>query len=94
MSTVALLGFGRFGRALGSLLEDAGVPYRALDPESDVPASRRASSLLDLSAGADLIVLAVPVPLLREALVDLRPFLRPDQLVLDVGSVKLRPTMP
>jgi prephenate dehydrogenase len=89
---VGLLGFGRFGRALGSLLSEAQVPYRALDPAVTVPESVRASGPGDLLAGANLVVLAVPVPRTREALESLRPHLRPDQVVLDVGSVKVHPS--
>ena len=36
-------------------------------------------------------MLAVPVPRTREALESLRPHLGPDQVVLDVGSVKVHP---
>jgi prephenate dehydrogenase len=39
----------------------------------------------------DLLVLAMPVPALEGALRDLRPHLRPDHLVFDVGSVKVGP---
>ena len=35
--------------------------------------------------------MAVPVPRIRSALVDLRPHLAPGQIVLDVGSVKVGP---
>ncbi len=88
---VALLGYGRFGRALGSLLTESGMGFRALDPHADVPASHRAASLPELVAGADIVVVAVPVPRLHSVLEDLRPHLRPSQLVLDVGSVKVKP---
>jgi prephenate dehydrogenase len=90
MTQVALIGFGRFGRALGSLLEEAGIGYRALDPFSEVPASRRASSYAELLSGAELVVVATPVPQMRVVLGELRPHLRPSQLVLDVGSIKVK----
>jgi len=88
---VALLGFGRFGRALATLLGDAGIPYRALDPSASVPAAARATTLPELVSGASFVVLAVPVPRTREALESLRPHLGPGQIVLDVGSVKVHP---
>jgi prephenate dehydrogenase len=88
---VALLGFGRFGRALGSLLGDAGISYRALDPRAAVPMAARAATLPELVSDASFVVLAVPVPSTREALESLRPHLSPGQIVLDVGSVKVRP---
>jgi len=88
---VALLGFGRFGRALGSLLSEARVAYRALDPAVTVPEAVRAPALPELIDGASLVVLAVPVPRTREALESVRPHLGRDQVVLDVGSVKVHP---
>ncbi|MFL5354252.1 prephenate dehydrogenase/arogenate dehydrogenase family protein [Archangium sp.] len=89
--TVAIVGYGRFGRALGSLLEAAGIAYRAMDPVADIPEPHRAGSLRELLAGAELIVVAVPVPRMRELLEAMRPLLRPEQLVMDVGSVKVKP---
>jgi prephenate dehydrogenase len=91
METVALLGYGRFGRAFGSLLSEAGIGYRALDPLVPVPEPHRAASVAELVAGAEYVVVAVPVPRMRAALEALRPHLKPSQLVLDVGSVKVRP---
>jgi prephenate dehydrogenase len=89
---VAILGYGRFGRALGQLLAEAGVTHRALDPHADVPAEYRAASLRDLVAGATFVVVAVPVDRMRAALSDLAAHVGPHQIVLDVGSVKVRPT--
>ena len=86
---IALLGYGSFGRTLGSLMADAGIDYRALDPMADIPAPHRASALPELLAGAGLVVLAVPGP--RAVLEELRPLLEPSQLVVDVGSVKVKP---
>jgi prephenate dehydrogenase len=90
-SEVAILGYGRFGRALGQLLGEAGVGHRAHDPVTEVPQEFRADSLGELVSGASFVVVAVPVPRIRSALTDLRPHLRPGQVVLDVGSVKVGP---
>jgi prephenate dehydrogenase len=91
--TVALLGYGRFGRSLGQLLADGGIAHRAYDPLAAIAPEHRATSLRDLTAGATFVVIAVPVPRLRAALVDLRPYLDRSQVVLDVGSVKVRPAV-
>ncbi|WP_279343019.1 prephenate dehydrogenase/arogenate dehydrogenase family protein [Geothrix paludis] len=87
---IGILGYGRFGRALGELLREAGHGYRAWDPAVEVPAERRAAGLRDL-VEAEALVLAVPVAAQVAALASLRPHLRPDQLVFDVGSVKSGP---
>jgi len=97
--SVAVLGYGRFGRALGGLLADGGVPHRAYDPvqQDGMASDVRADSLRDLVTGGSgaprpsFVVVSVPVPRIRAALLDLRPLLTPDQIVLDVGSVKVGP---
>jgi prephenate dehydrogenase len=89
--TIALLGYGRFGRSLGQLLSEAGVAHRAYDPAAAIAPEHRAASLAALVEGAAFVVVAVPVPGMRAALVDLRPLLDPSQIVLDVGSVKVHP---
>lgn len=88
---IGILGFGRFGRALAALLHDAGHAYRAWDPVADIPAERRAAGLRDLVDAHEALVLAVPIPALGGALAALRPHLRPDHLLFDVGSVKVGP---
>jgi prephenate dehydrogenase len=88
---VAILGYGRFGRALGQLLADAQIPYRALDPAGNVPADVCADSMRTLTAGANVVFVAVPVSRIRAALTDLRPHVGPGQIIVDVGSVKVRP---
>ena len=88
---IGILGYGRFGRALSTLLSEAGHTYRAWDPVADIPAEHRASSLRELSETQAVLVLAVPIQALDAVLKDLRPHLRPDHLVFDVGSVKAGP---
>jgi prephenate dehydrogenase len=91
METVAILGYGRFGHALGQLLTEAGVAHRAYDKAALVPPEYRARSIEELVSGADFVVVAVPVAAMRSALNELLPHLRPSQVVLDVGSVKVHP---
>jgi prephenate dehydrogenase len=88
---VAILGYGRFGRALGGLLSEAGIPHLAHDPQASIEPEHRAASIHDLVRTAAFVVVAVPVTRMRAALMDLRPHLSSDQLVLDVGSVKVHP---
>jgi prephenate dehydrogenase len=89
---IALLGYGRFGRALSGLLLEAGLPHRVFDPQQEsVPPELRAVSPEEASSGAGLVVLAMPVSAMRAVLEALRPQLTPAQTVLDVGSVKVRP---
>jgi prephenate dehydrogenase len=89
--SVALLGYGRFGRALGQLFAEAGMAHRAYDEHAEVPREFRVASVRELAKGATFVIIAVPVPRMRAALVDLRPQLEASQVVLDVGSVKVLP---
>jgi len=91
MHRVSILGYGRFGAALSDLLRDAGLAVRALDPHAPVPEALRARTLADLADGAELVIVAVPVPHMESAFASLRPLLSPAQIVIDVGSVKVEP---
>ena len=89
--TTAILGFGRFGRALSDLLLDAGQSVRAFDPLASVPASMSVGSLAELVSGAGEVVLAIPIALIADAARALRPHLDHNHLVVDVASVKHGP---
>lgn len=89
--TFAILGYGRFGQAFAGLLQQAGYRVRAFDPQAKVPIDLAAPSAAAAIDGAAWVVLAMPVPHLRTALLALRPQLHAGQTVLDVGSVKMRP---
>ncbi len=89
--TIGVLGYGRFGRALASLFQDAGLRTTAHDPEVSAPPGQRAESVERLLAEAGTVFLAVPVHAIPDALAGLRPHLRADHLVVDVASVKQGP---
>ena len=89
---VALVGYGRFGRALGGLLDAARIAHAAYDPAAEMADGVRADDLASLVSGATHVVVAVPVPAIGAALDALVPWLDPSQLVMDVGSVKLGPS--
>jgi prephenate dehydrogenase len=92
MSCIAFLGYGRFGAALGGLFRDFGMRVRALDPGAPIPSDARAGSVADLVEGASFVAVAVPLSDMREAFASLRPHVRPEQVVFDVGSVKVAPS--
>ncbi len=88
---IGILGYGRFGGALGTLILQAGHAYQAWDPVAEVPQDHRAASPVDLVKANEVLVLAVPLQTLEGVLKSLRPHLGPQHLVLDVGSVKVGP---
>lgn len=92
MTTIAIVGYGRFGSSFADLLAEAGVSVRAYDPMARVPEPLRVGSLAELTRGVDFVALSVPVPRMAEAVAALRPHLAAPQVVFDVGSVKVEPT--
>ncbi|WP_417784095.1 prephenate dehydrogenase/arogenate dehydrogenase family protein [Terasakiella pusilla] len=94
IKTVGLLGFGAFGRLIATHIGPH-VDLLIHDPHmvppsvaNDTPVRFR--SLTEVAA-CDLVILAMPVSALEDALIRIRPHLQTDAIVLDVGSVKLKP---
>jgi len=92
VGTVGILGFGRFGRSLGELMAESGIRVRAFDPHATVPAQYAAGSPGDLVRASHIVVLAVPVPALEAVITDASALLTGGQIVIDVASVKVKPT--
>lgn len=92
--TLGLIGFGAFARLAAGHLRPW-FRLRAYDPALPCAGSDAASGValvpLAEAAGCDLVVLAMPVERLAEAVAAVRPHLRPGALVLDVCSVKSEP---
>ena len=88
---VGLLGYGRFGAALATLLEERGHRWCCWDPIARLPEGRAAADVDSLLAQSELIVVAVPVSAFETVLRDLAPRLQSRHQVMDVGSVKLAP---
>ena len=91
IGTIGIVGFGRFGRALGELMSEAGLRVRGFDPCAAVPSPFSAASLEELISDAQVVVLAVPVHALDAVTARASATLTPRHLVLDVASVKVKP---
>lgn len=98
MKRVGIVGYGRFGRALGDLVRHHGrdVHVFEADPAVAIAEGVTASSLTAMASNVDVVVVATPVSsmpgvfdALRAAFVGLSDKLAP--LVMDVGSVKVVP---
>jgi len=90
---VGLIGFGAFGQLIAKHLR-AYFPVLAFDIAPD---AARADALgativsFEVAAACPIVILAVPVSEMRGVAARLAPLLKPDALVLDVGSVKVEP---
>ncbi len=94
LQSLGIIGLGAFGRFMAKHL----APHFALtgyDPflSDDLRQEFQGAWAKDLKdiAACDFIVIAVPVQKMEATLCDLAPLVRPGTLVLDVGSVKIKP---
>jgi prephenate dehydrogenase len=94
----AIVGCGLIGGSFALALRAAGEVTEVVVFDRDAGSAERARelgiadrvepALRDAIAGADLVMLAVPVARTRDVLAALAPCLGPDTLVTDVGSTK------
>ena len=91
---VAVLGLGLIGGSMMHAVRHGGLEVVGYDIDPDTAAAASESGFpvapSDAAAvhGADLVVLAMPLPQLPEALRSLAPHLRPGTLLTDVGTLK------
>jgi prephenate dehydrogenase len=91
---IAVLGLGLIGGSLLSALRQAGLPVVGydIDPQTSAAASASGYTVAPSDeaavSGADLVVLAMPLPQVPDALGSLAPHLGADALLTDVGTLK------
>ena len=93
MTTLGIVGFGNFGRFMCNHLRprfNIRVHDR-LDIADEAAQIGVKSAPLPEVAASEILVLAVPVQNMEEVLRDLRGVPRLPELVMDVGSVKVKP---
>jgi prephenate dehydrogenase len=93
--SLGIIGVGAFGSFMAQHLASH-FALTLCDTNKTIKkvAKKVGASLGDLAAVAvcDIVVVAVPVQKMESVLRELAPKLRPGTLVLDVGSVKIKPT--
>lgn len=92
--TITILGFGAFGQLVATLL----APHAHVSVFERSDRARQAASELGFSIvedisdiHADIVVLAVPVQVFEQCLLEISPHLRKGQLIIDVCSIKEEP---
>lgn len=94
ISTIGIMGFGAFGRLMARHLQSH-FALRVCDPDNTPAIDTTGKGLQPAAvaevAACDLVILAVPVPAIPDAIAALRPHLKAGAIVLDVGSVKIGP---
>ena len=89
---LGLIGYGAFGRLTARHLS-AWFEVAAYDPAVAEGDAHAVLTDLATAAACPIVVLAVPVEALEDTLSAIRPHLAPDALVIDVGSVKVKPAL-
>jgi prephenate dehydrogenase len=93
-TALGIIGFGAFGQLIACYTRSC-FRLCAYDPAVGLQATadRHGVTLtsLEVAASCRVVVLAMPVGRLQEAVDAMAPHVRPGALVLDVGSVKMRP---
>ena len=91
IKTIGLFGFGQFGRLVVRHLSGH-FDITIHDPAACKPATAQHQfSSVAKTAGCDLVILAVPVSSIAATCQKIRDHLKPDCIVMDVGSVKMAP---
>ena len=91
--TVGLLGYGRFGKLAARYISQHAdlLVHDPLHPPGSSGRRRTRFVSLAEAAAQKVLVLAVPVSALEDALRMVRPHVRPGALVIDVCAVKAQP---
>jgi prephenate dehydrogenase len=97
-NSVAIVGVGLIGGSLALSAREHGMVKKIVGIDADPDTIERANSrhvidwgTTDLQEGvrdADLVVVATPVRSITPLISDLAPYVRPDAVITDVGSVK------
>jgi prephenate dehydrogenase len=90
MPDLGIIGFGAFGRLMAAHLRPHFTLY-AYDPGKPDPVPGVCFADIETVAGCPIVVLAMPVDRIDDAIAAISPYLQAGTLVLDVGSVKVRP---
>jgi len=92
--SIGLMGFGAFGRLMARHLQPH-LPLVVFDParpaEPDASGCGLRPGDIAEVAACDIVILAVPVDAMADAIASLRPHLHAGTIVVDVGSVKIEP---
>ncbi len=92
-TTIGIIGFGRFGTLAASVLKQYGEVSVFDTVKQTAKARRIGVKFADLksAAGADIVVLAVPISQTEKTVKKIAPLVKPGALVVDTCSVKALP---
>ena len=93
MKEIGLIGFGNFGKFLCTHLKD----HFDITVSDVIDISNLASELgvkagsLEVVASKEIVIIAVPVQYFESTIEGIKDLVKPNSLILDVSSVKIKP---
>lgn len=94
MKSLGLIGFGQFGQLAAGVLKSH-FDVLVWDPAPSAAEQAQALGVgfgpIEAAAAREVVVVAVPVPAMRQVFAAIAPHLQAGALVVDVGSVKVMP---
>lgn len=93
MSSIGIIGFGRFGQLTAQYLarDFSVVVHTRSDRRQAIAACGASAVSFEAACGQPVVILCMPISAMRETLKKVAPHLRADALVVDVCSVKVYP---
>jgi prephenate dehydrogenase len=93
MSTIGIIGFGRFGKLTARYLSKdfCVVVHTRSDKADAINACGAKPVSFEIACSQQVVILCMPISAMRETLRQVAPLLRKDALVVDVCSVKVYP---
>ncbi|MGD8835000.1 MAG: prephenate dehydrogenase/arogenate dehydrogenase family protein [Desulfobacteraceae bacterium] len=91
---IGLIGYGRFGRLTVQNLSPkfkVWVHTRSAHKKQDITAAGGTLTTLEKVCAQKVVILCVPISAMQSTLKQIAPLLRPNAIVVDVCSVKVRP---
>lgn len=94
--TISVIGLGRFGSLVTAIMSQVGevmVYHHKVTPEISAKAKHLGGELVDLqtAAGADCIILCVPISVTEKMIKEITPMMKKGALLVDTCSVKTLP---
>ena len=91
---IGIIGFGRFGKlTAGYLAEDFEFyVFNRTNKSAEIKKAGDRSASLKKVCRQKIVILCLPISTFKEVLVEIRPLLNKDSVVVDVCSVKVYPT--
>ena len=88
MKQIGIIGFGRFGKILSSILQK-GFDVLAYDPKPQIDPDGIQFTTMEKVTQCDTIFICVPIRSLKNVIISIKSQINPKSTIIDVCSVKI-----